>query len=30
MLGDQKLDRSVPIPLYFQLKGVLLDAIKSG
>lgn len=30
MLGDQKLDKSVPIPLYFQLKGILLDAIKSG
>jgi len=30
MLGDQKLDKSVPIPLYFQLKGILLDAIKRG
>lgn len=30
MLGDQKLDKSVPIPLYFQLKGILLDAIKNG
>ena len=30
MLGDQKLDKSVPIPLYFQLKGILLDAIKCG
>ena len=30
MLGDQKLDKSVPIPLYFQLKTILLDAIKQG
>lgn len=30
MLNDQKLDKSVPIPLYFQLKGILLDAIKRG
>ena len=30
MLGDQKLDKSVPIPLYFQLKSMLLDAIKRG
>ena len=30
MLGDQKLDKSVPIPLYFQLKSLLLDAIKRG
>ena len=30
MLGDQKLDKSVPIPLYFQLKTILLEAIKRG
>lgn len=30
MLGDQKLDKSVPIPLYFQLKTILLEAIKQG
>lgn len=30
MLGDEKLDKSVPIPLYFQLKTLLLDAIKRG
>lgn len=30
MIGDQKLDKSVPIPLYFQLKTLLLDAIKQG
>ena len=30
MLGEQKLDKSVPIPLYFQLKSLLLNAIKHG
>ena len=30
MLDVRKLDKSVPIPLYFQLKGILLDAIKNG
>ena len=30
MLDSQKLDKSVPIPLYFQLKKLLLDEIKSG
>lgn len=30
MLGEKKLDKSVPIPLYFQLKTLLLDAIKRG
>jgi hypothetical protein len=30
MLNQQKLDKSVPIPLYFQLKSLLLEAIKSG
>lgn len=30
MIGDHKLDKSVPIPLYFQLKTILLDAIKDG
>lgn len=30
MLDARKLDKSVPIPLYFQLKQILLDAIKRG
>ena len=30
MLDIQKLDKTVPIPLYFQLKKLLLDEIKSG
>ena len=30
MLDVDKLDKSVPIPLYFQLKQILLDAIKRG
>ena len=30
MLKAQKLDKSVPIPLYYQLKQLLLDAIKRG
>ena len=30
MLEAGKLDKSVPIPLYFQLKQLLLDAIKRG
>ena len=30
MLEAKKLDKTVPIPLYYQLKQILLDAIKSG
>ena len=30
MLSLQKLDKSVPIPLYFQLKSLLLQEIKNG
>lgn len=30
LLFEEKLDRSTPIPLYFQLKSLLLDDIKSG
>jgi GntR family transcriptional regulator len=30
MLNDRALDRDVPIPLYFQLKQILLSGIKSG
>lgn len=30
MLDARKLDKSIPIPLYFQLKTILLDAIKRG
>ena len=30
MLEDHKLDKSVPIPLYFQLKSILLEEIKSN
>ena len=30
MIDVRKLDKSVPIPLYFQLKSLLLEAIKSG
>ena len=30
MLDVQKLDKTVPIPLYFQLKQILLEAIKRG
>jgi GntR family transcriptional regulator len=30
MLHLQKLDKSVPIPLYYQLKSLLLEEIKSG
>ncbi|MDO4549606.1 MAG: GntR family transcriptional regulator, partial [Clostridia bacterium] len=30
MLEGYRLDKSVPIPLYFQLKSMLLDEIKSG
>lgn len=26
----KKLDKNTPVPLYFQLKGILLDAIKDG
>ncbi len=30
MLSIQRLDKTVPIPLYFQLKNMLLEEIKSG
>ncbi len=30
MLEAQKLDKTTPIPLYYQLKQILLDAIKRG
>jgi GntR family transcriptional regulator len=30
MLGNSKLDKSVPIPLYFQLKELILAEIKNG
>lgn len=30
MLQDRKLDKNVPIPLYYQLKGFLQDEIKAG
>ncbi len=30
MLNDRSLDRSTPVPLYFQLKKLILDEIKSG
>lgn len=30
MLEVQKLDKTVPIPLYFQLKQILINAIKNG
>lgn len=30
MLEDHKLDKSIPIPLYFQLKNLLLDEIKKN
>jgi GntR family transcriptional regulator len=30
MLDINKLDKSVPVPLYFQLKNILLEAIKCG
>lgn len=29
-LFDKILDKSIPIPLYFQLKGLILDSIKDG
>ena len=29
-LGDKQLDRTVPIPLYFQLKEPVLNEIKEG
>lgn len=29
-LGDKQLDRTVPIPLYFQLKELVLNEIKEG
>lgn len=30
MLQDHKLDKSVPVPLYFQLKSLLLEEIKNN
>ena len=30
MLWDKKLDKSTPIPLYFQLKELILAEIKNG
>lgn len=30
MLSDHKLDKSIPIPLYYQLKSILLEAIERG
>lgn len=30
MLEDRKLDKTIPIPLYFQLKNLLLEEIKSN
>lgn len=30
MLSDYKLDKDVPIPLYFQLKNLIYDRIKDG
>lgn len=30
MLNDYKLDKGTPVPLYFQLKTLLLDRIKDG
>ena len=30
MLQDHKLDKNVPVPLYFQLKSLILDEIKNG
>ena len=30
MLEAHRLDKTIPIPLYFQLKQILLDAVKSG
>lgn len=30
MIEQHKLDKTVPIPLYFQLKGILLSEIKDG
>ncbi|MDF2539461.1 MAG: GntR family transcriptional regulator [Herbinix sp.] len=30
MLGDGKLNKSVPIPLYFQLKEAILEEMKNG
>ncbi len=30
MLQDRTLDRSTPVPLYFQLKTLILDEIKNG
>ena len=30
MLGDKTIDKSTPIPLYFQLESMILEEIKSG
>ena len=30
MLNDKTLDKNIPVPLYFQLKTLILDQIKSG
>lgn len=30
MLGEKRLDKNVPIPLYFQLEQLIMDEIKSG
>ena len=30
MLEDHKLDKSTPVPLYFQLKSLLLEEIKKN
>jgi len=30
MLSDRQLDKSIPVPLYYQLKETILDEIKSG
>ena len=30
MLQDHTLDKNVPVPLYFQLKTLILDEIKNG
>lgn len=30
MIGDKKLDKGVPIPLYYQLKTILLEELSSG
>lgn len=30
MLSDHKLDKSIPIPHFYQLKSILLEAIDKG